>query len=42
MVITKEEYRMKLKIKIKIKSKLYHKEITSDKKEEQIPLRLAG
>jgi hypothetical protein len=34
--------KMKLKIKIKIKSKLYQKEISSEKKEEQIPLRLAS
>ena len=33
---------MKLKIKIKIKSKIYHKDILSDEREEQIPLRLAS
>jgi hypothetical protein len=33
---------MKLKIKIKIKSKIFQKNILSDEREEQIPLRLAS
>jgi hypothetical protein len=41
-MITKEELKMKLKIKIKIKSKLYQKDLSAEKKEEQIPLRLAS
>jgi hypothetical protein len=33
---------MKLKIKIKIKSKYLHKDLNSEKKEEQLPLRMAS